>query len=316
MKPPTLTNKQFAVAAGARVRHLLSVNSLREFVFALGTQSVTRQHLSEWVSGLKREQHLFPNQSVFDVLDELGLRYAVGKRDFRSVSHPSAKSWSSCLVWTSSDVPSWEGKKFLYIGSEDREVRRARDADEAEDHATFGLLLGYPECCCEFFEQEWPQVAGKTCDLLSRSYWRTAEGGPFSRFANLATQYFGCSTISFFPCSFECPEAIARGELALSLISAINDNELTNRLHWYSACSVLYLGQRGVALLPGASIRDGVVWFSPTTVKVTSPQSQLVDLLAGAKTLRALSPERLEIQMLGGAYTYLEDCDVALCVFR
>src|SRR3989338_10800466 len=72
---------------------------------------------------------------------------------------------------------------------------------ETEDrHKELGLLLGYPMCCCEFFEENFNEkVTDLTLKILENS-----NGYEFPFYANMAARHFDVSLLSHFPHDFQC----------------------------------------------------------------------------------------------------------------
>jgi len=66
------------------------------------------------------------------------------------------------------------------------------------DHKTIGRLLGYPDCCIEFFSKHF---SSGMLDLIP-----VIEGEQVAEL-NVMIRYFGPRAIPFFPCSWNCKEA-------------------------------------------------------------------------------------------------------------
>ncbi|MHC1624227.1 MAG: hypothetical protein ACXQTR_06545 [Candidatus Methanospirareceae archaeon] len=108
-------------------------------------------------------------------------------------------------------------------------AEKFKEASKSGDHITQGLLLGYPKCCCQFFNHVWTEekaldpcyeIALNTegCDTDKNPV--EVEGHPF---LNQMLRYFGIRITPFFPCSFKCEEAVKVGETWFSLMKSLND---------------------------------------------------------------------------------------------
>ena len=63
--------------------------------------------------------------------------------------------------WANLCRPGRKDREYsLYAGRSARAVREASDAEMRQDDRKFGNTLGYPECCSEFFNAEFPRAAG------------------------------------------------------------------------------------------------------------------------------------------------------------
>lgn len=304
-------NRTDVVDAAKRLLKQISPISLREFVVALSSGYVTRQHASEW-------SHLLESSQSFRSFDGscsiggLPVKCLLGSKTFRSIPHPRVPGWSSCLEWVESGQAAQDRlDRFIYFGTDLASVTAARDADELGDHERFGELLGYPACCRDFFTAHWPAVAGVSCDLLPKSCARTA-GNSDSR-TNIATQYFGWSPISFFPCSFRCCAAASVGQRAIELSDCVDPIGLGRRLRWYMSCSVFYSADHGVFLLPEASLRDGVLTFDRKRVEGRGRADVLKAIRRSSRlVVESTSSVRVESEL---APLVFEGTQVAICVF-
>lgn len=103
---------------------------------------------------------------------------------------------------------------------------------EKGNHSVIGELLGYPECCRNYFEKVWTQG-------YYDPVWQTAEetegvkvketetafiaeikdGFPES---NQTLRYFGVRVVSHFPCSFKCKETKKLSKIWLKVMHQID----------------------------------------------------------------------------------------------
>jgi len=121
---------------------------------------------------------------------------------------------------------------FVYgaIAHDLETAKKFREASRNGDHITQGMLLGYPKCCCEFFQNAW--IKQKALDPCYETGLNTEgynvnkgvvhiEGNPL---LNQMLRYFGLRITPFFPCSFKCPEAIKIGEQWFDLMNKLDSN--------------------------------------------------------------------------------------------
>jgi len=114
-------------------------------------------------------------------------------------------------------------------------AKKFREASKRGDHITQGNMLGYPECCCKFFEKAW--IEQKALDPCYETALNTpehtiendvvsVEGNPC---LNQMLRYFGLRIAPFFPCSFDCPEAIQVAK-AWHLVMKCLDEDTTDKI--------------------------------------------------------------------------------------
>ena len=100
-------------------------------------------------------------------------------------------------------------KRFLYIGVDEISVKLASTFDSI-DNRRFGLILGYPECCVDFFCRHYSK---DNYDLIFDT--DRPVRNHYEALINYACRVFGYSLISHFPCQWDCEASI---KLAKSML--------------------------------------------------------------------------------------------------
>ena len=117
------------------------------------------------------------------------------------------------------------GKPFVFrfVVGTPASVRTFKQALDANDHATIGRLLGYPECCYEFFRRvwidegmvdtTWPMAVGtrRTREGLREL---TVDGPPES---NILWRWMGVRAVPHLPCRFDCGATATLGRRFVEL---------------------------------------------------------------------------------------------------
>jgi hypothetical protein len=106
-------------------------------------------------------------------------------------------------------------RRPLYVGRVRSTLREAIDAEvarTADGARTLGRLLGYPRCCVEAFVVAPDRRASR---LWAAAAARSTRFAP--RLDVLDHSIF--SYIGFFPCRFDCPEALAQADAVAALIA-------------------------------------------------------------------------------------------------
>lgn len=119
----------------------------------------------------------------------------------------------------------------VIVAKNSSDLLKFKEAFEANDNYTQGLLLGYPECCSQFFCDMWPkgyfdpiwQVAENSGENI---VWRRKniiriKGNPLS---NAVLRYLGLRACFHIPCSFNCQASIRTAEQRLALGEEINSD--------------------------------------------------------------------------------------------
>lgn len=113
-----------------------------------------------------------------------------------------------------------------------------KEAEENGDHITMGKMLGYPECCLEYFKENFH----KNYDPV----WLNDDDIPDGEaVANILLRYFGVRIISHLACSPYCEGSIKVGKERLELIRRI-DSQTTDWLLEFLAQPMTWNSYHGV----------------------------------------------------------------------
>jgi hypothetical protein len=144
---------------------------------------------------------------------------------------------------------SGEPRVELYVSRDPVLARRAVDLQARPDPALreMGALLGYPKCCVEAFADQ-PDRSNNTWNrYLTAS--RTTIPGPWPwELNNLVFML-----LAFFPCRYDCPQALVHARAALSEIGNAYPAVMTP-LHDALACRTLYFDHPRRLLLRGGTV--------------------------------------------------------------
>jgi len=117
---------------------------------------------------------------------------------------------------------------FTTVCDSEDSLNTIEQAYRSGDHATIGRLLGYPDCDIKHFVAWW----GKHLDLVYPTAMNSARDGDVVYFdprLNVMLRYIGIRVIFHFPCSFQCPNAIAFAERILEKLRR-RSPQMTERL--------------------------------------------------------------------------------------
>ena len=115
------------------------------------------------------------------------------------------------------------GMYFIYFSKDETKAYLASYYELIENHQKLGLLLGYPECCVDFFYQNFNE--NKT-DLQLK---------PTNLYTNITKRNEDLVVISHFPCNSDCEKSIELGKRYLELLYKI-DPARAQELHTMLSC--------------------------------------------------------------------------------
>jgi hypothetical protein len=117
------------------------------------------------------------------------------------------------------------GDPYYWFGAVTRTVEDGllfKEAEAKGDHQTMGKLLGYPECCTEYFTENFP--------VNYDPVWLGCESAPDGNPAvNILLRYFGIRVISHLACSPSCEGSLKQGVERIEIMRGM-DREGTDRL--------------------------------------------------------------------------------------
>ena len=183
---------------------------------------------------------------------------------------------------------------FVFYVSKDGKCADAKKLEEDGNHFELGILLGYPECCCRFFAENF---SSKNTDLTLKTL-ENSKGYEFNFLNNICARHFDISLLSHFPCSFECEESTAIAQKNLESIKK-NYPEIAKLFENVLNCAVVYTMNEGVFLLRGYKKNGEEITYSGV---VSTSKSKLHYLLSSGKRIKVLSKNRffLEDELVEG----------------
>ncbi len=157
--------------------------------------------------------------------------------------------------YSSISLPREPGKTFVFrvVIGKPESVWQFKQAFSVGDNFLIGELLGFPECCREFFQQVWVeqscvdttwQMAFNTVEptkLTEDTRLIKVKGSPYN---NILWRWMGIRSVPHLPCSFDCQHTISFGEKLMQVgLSAGYEQEmdwLLQILNWSVEWSALH----------------------------------------------------------------------------
>jgi hypothetical protein len=137
--------------------------------------------------------------------------------------------------------PVKPGEPFFWYGCLTKTQKDAeifKEADRKGDHKTIGKMLGYPDCCIEYFERMFPI----NYDPIWVDLEGEIEGYPE---ANQMLRYFGPRITSHLSCSPTCKATKEIGEVWFKIMKEI-DEKLANEMYELLASPITWNSYHGV----------------------------------------------------------------------
>ena len=171
-----------------------------------------------------------------------------------------------------------EGYFFVYASKNEETAKKSKSAEENSNHMELGLLLGYPECCCEFFQKSFNgENADLTLQVLGNS-----NGHEFPFYNNIAARHFDVSLLSHFPHSFECAPSIIIAQNNLNAIQKYY-KELAIMFSSLLQGAVIYTISEGIFLLKKHDSAENRIVYGDA---LTTTKSKLYYLISSNKELK------------------------------
>ena len=182
--------------------------------------------------------------------------------------------------WANRCRPEGKMQEYsLYLGRSERAVQEAADAEKRQDDREFGSYLGYPECCNEFFNNEFLHAAEVQGDLFPYVFRNTAEPERELPFLLNTLWYFDAGFIEYWPCSFRCPEATEDAKIAYHLLLKFLPGTAA-KMKKLLKNPVIYTEYSGIFIFCNSTYDEttGILKYSPCKIRKTS-DTRLYQLL-------------------------------------
>lgn len=210
------------------------------------------------MEGVKPVSRILALPKDFDSIEEFCSRNSlyVETADFRIGLIDSDKDYSNKGKAVGLDVP---GFNILYISRNRDDAKVAKGYEQKQDHVSLGLMLGYPKCCCDFFQNNYLEEIKRNNDYIVPISKNTEKiENPF--YNNIFTTYFDHALISHFPHSFDCEESVKLAKKYLEVIEKHSEGIAKNYSNMLK-CVVVYTPD-SINILYGEFISKNVFQYS------------------------------------------------------
>lgn len=206
------------------------------------------------LEGLKPVSRIIVNEdSLSDTKEFLEKHKAeIAVSDFKISAKVDENKYTNKGIKLAADSKK-KGRYFVYLSKKKELAEKAKQAEAANNHIELGKLLGYPGCCCEFFEKNYPVESKKKNDYVLAAL-KNSEGFNFPFYTNIAIRQMDLNLISHFPCNFNCKESIKHAKKNLELLKNVSP-ELGEISAGMLKGVVIYTEKDGIFLLRDCKIK-------------------------------------------------------------
>ena len=246
------------------------------------------------LEGVKAVARIMVNEEdkerVFGFFDNQGLSYTLS--DFKVVKEDKDKGYSDKGIKVPIESEE-KGHFFVYVSKDRKKAERARKLEKENKHKELGLILGYPECCSEFFEKHYEEQSKKHNDYTLAAL-KDSDGFQFPFYTNIASRHFDLSLLNHFPCRFDCEKSIELGERYLEIIKK-EDKEASEIVEGMLKGAIIYTETSGVFLLRYPKLEHNRLNY---TGIIGTVNNQLSESLKNAEHIDILAKDRIMLDNL------------------
>lgn len=139
--------------------------------------------------------------------------------DFKLIKQNNLSSFYSDKSVKAEKDDKRKGHFIFYISKNKKISEMLKAMEEKNNHKELGLLLGYPECCCNFFSEHFNENnTDLTLDILKNS-----DGFQFPFYNNICARHFDINLLPHFPCTFNCEKSINIAKNNLELLKKYSE---------------------------------------------------------------------------------------------
>ena len=152
-----------------------------------------------------------------------------------------------------------KGWYLVYVSKDKSKADLAKVAEFKDKHAQLGKILGYPECCCEFFQKYTEEQSKKSNDFVLPSL-KESEGYKFPFWSNVGVRHLDVTLISHFPCNFKCEKSIEIAKKNFEVLKN-NSDELGIMFPAILKGAVLYTENKGIFVFHKSNLEGNKLSF-------------------------------------------------------
>lgn len=182
------------------------------------------------------------------------------------------------------------GLHHIYISKDKTRARLLKFLESKDDDKAIGKLLGYPECCINFFVEN-KKVQQKVQNDYILPALANSEGFEFPFYTNYTVRYFDVALLSHFPHSFNCKDSIKIAKTNFEFIRKFP--QLASKFEEMLKSPVLYTENKGIFVFKNYKLDNNRLEFEE--VKSTT-NNELSNLLNKNKKIEIINKNKIKIE--------------------
>jgi len=182
------------------------------------------------------------------------------------------------------------GLYHIYISKDRNKSKLLKLLENKNDDKAVGELLGYPECCVEFFLKNTEKQQKLQNDYIMPAL-NNSKDFKFPFYSNYAIRYFDITLLSHFPHNFECEESIKIAKKNLELIRKYSE-ELANKFESMLKNPVLYTEKDGIFVFKDYKINNNILQFNEILFTINN---DLLNKLNQNKKIQIIDKHKIKI---------------------
>lgn len=183
------------------------------------------------------------------------------------------------------------GDYFAYISKTQSKAEKAKYLEASQKDRELGLLLGYPECCVDFFIKNAEERKQKSFDFIP-SILKNSYGFKFPWQNNIAVRYFDLALINHFPHSFECENSKKLADKYLEVIKK-HDKRLGEDIPELLKCAVIYTENKGIFAITNFKIQGNRLYHENA---FASENSFIYDLIRNSEYIEVTNNSSIKFE--------------------
>lgn len=184
-----------------------------------------------------------------------------------------------------------KGELFIYFSKDKALAEKAKHAEKDSDHKELGRMLGYPECCTDFFNKEFPKQSRYKNDYVLASL-RESKGFIFPFQNNISIRHLDLSLLSHFPCNLNCPKSKEMAGKNFELLEK-DSPDLARISEGMLKGAVVFTSNRGIFLLRDIKMEKDKLYYDKI---MASMKNEIYDELKMSKAIEIIDKNTIMIR--------------------
>jgi len=183
------------------------------------------------------------------------------------------------------------GLYHIYISKDGNRSKFLKLLEEQNDDDAIGKVLGYPQCCIDFFMENKEKQQKIQNDYILPAL-NNSQGFEFPFYTNHAIRYFDITLLSHFPHSFNCEESIKIAKNHLQCIKN-HSKEIANKFETMLKNPILYTENNGIFIFKDCKLNNNLLEFNE--IKSTIKNNDIFNDLNNNKKIEIVNKNKIKI---------------------